>query len=648
MRTLNFGVLAHVDAGKTTLTERLLHAAGVIDVVGSVDAGTTTTDTLPLERQRGITIRAAVVSFTVGDVVVNLIDTPGHPDFIAEVERSLSVLDGAVLVISAVEGVQSQTLVLMRALQRLGVATLLFINKIDRQGADLDRTLAGVRARLSDAIVPLTSCSSEGSASAVVTPVDLSEPATRDGALEVLSRHDDRLVEAYVDERELGPDALLAALAAQVRAGLAYPVLAGSALTGAGVDAVLDAIVRFLPSDDAAVDCTPAGTVFAVDRTEGARRALVRLFAGGLRVRDRLEVGGAQRQVTSIEVYEDGTAVGCGEVGAGRIARIGGFDGVQIGDTFGDVPRAPPHPFSAPALETVLEPVDRIDGGRLHGALSALADQDPLINLRVTDTGALTVSLYGEVQKEVIAATIFADLGIEVRFSETTPICIERPLRTGAAYEQMRRSGHPFLVTLGYEIKPTEPGSGVSLSFDVAIDGIPIHVFKTVDAFYDAVEAAVHATLSEGLHGWQVTDCHVTLTDAGFVAATIAADYRKATPLVLMRALRQARTAVCEPLRMIRVEAPSDTLGVVLGAAAEHRGELADPQLLERTCVITARLPATELHLFQQRVPELTRGEGHLESEPDGYRPVAGHPPQRPRSTPDPLRRDIYLRTVTR
>src|SRR6478609_3172758 len=144
MRTLNLGILAHVDAGKTTLTERLLYAAGVIDEIGRVDRGTTQTDSLELERQRGITIKSAVVSFAIGDVTVNLIDTPGHPDFVAEVERALGVLDGVVLVISAVEGVQSQTLVLMRALQRLRIPTLLFVNKTDRPGADAERVLHGV------------------------------------------------------------------------------------------------------------------------------------------------------------------------------------------------------------------------------------------------------------------------------------------------------------------------------------------------------------------------------------------------------------------------------------------------------------------------------------------------------------------------
>jgi ribosomal protection tetracycline resistance protein len=157
LKTLNLGILAHVDAGKTTLTERLLYTAGVIDEIGSVDAGTTQTDSLALERQRGITIKSAVVSFAIDDVNVNLIDTPGHPDFIAEVERVLSVLDGVVLVISAVEAVQPQTRLLMRALQRLHIPTVLFVNKIDRPGAGDERVLRSISKRLGLAIVPMGS-----------------------------------------------------------------------------------------------------------------------------------------------------------------------------------------------------------------------------------------------------------------------------------------------------------------------------------------------------------------------------------------------------------------------------------------------------------------------------------------------------------
>ena len=201
MRTLNLGILAHVDAGKTTLTERLLFAAGVIDEIGSVDDGSTQTDTLALERQRGITIKSAVVSFVIDDgVTVNLIDTPGHPDFIAEVERVLNVLDGAVLVISAVEGVQSQTRVLMRTLQRLRIPTLLFVNKIDRAGAGSDRNRQAIAEKLTLAIIAMGSVRDEGTKDARFTPYGTNDVAFTAELAELLADNDDALLTAIVDD----------------------------------------------------------------------------------------------------------------------------------------------------------------------------------------------------------------------------------------------------------------------------------------------------------------------------------------------------------------------------------------------------------------------------------------------------------------
>src|SRR6187431_3495890 len=198
MRTLNLGILAHVDAGKTTLTERLLFRAGAIDHVGSVDAGTTQTDSLDLERERGITIRSAVASFFVGDLAVNLVDTPGHPDFIAEVERVLGVLDGAVLVVSAVEGVQPQTPLLFRALQRLGVPTLLFVNKIDRSGADPDRVTEDLKRRLSPSVVPMVTVRDAGGRGASVLPFGIEDEAHLASLTETLAEHDEAILRAYV------------------------------------------------------------------------------------------------------------------------------------------------------------------------------------------------------------------------------------------------------------------------------------------------------------------------------------------------------------------------------------------------------------------------------------------------------------------
>src|SRR5919198_1552072 len=310
MRTLNLGILAHVDAGKTSLAERLLYAAGVIDQVGRVDDGSTQTDTLALERQRRITIKSAVVSFAINDVMVNLIDTPGHPDFIAEVERVLSVLDGAVLVISAVEGVQAQTRVLMRALQRLRIPTLIFVNKIDRGGADPERVLAGIAEKLTPAVVAMGSVPSGlGTRDATFVPSGASDSFT-ERMVDVLADGDDAFLAAYVEHGDaLSYAEIRAELVAQSRRAKVHPVFFGSAITGAGVDALTTGIAELLPAASGDRDGKAAGTVFKVERgSAGEKIAYVRMFSGTVRMRERLAFGrgpegGHEGKVTSIAVF---------------------------------------------------------------------------------------------------------------------------------------------------------------------------------------------------------------------------------------------------------------------------------------------------------------------------------------------------------
>ena len=243
MSTLNLGILAHVDAGKTSLTERLLFAHGAVETLGSVDAGSTTTDSDELERARGITIRSAVASFRLGDLRVNLIDTPGHPDFIAEVERALAVLDGAVLVLSAVEGVQAQTRVLMRSLRRLAIPTLIFVNKIDRMGARGDAVLAEARAKLGVDVVALNAVRDPGTPGARTVPREWAAAAA-----ETLADHDDDLLARLVDGDEPTPADLHDRLREQTAAGRLHPAFFGSATTGEGTARLADGIatLRFL------------------------------------------------------------------------------------------------------------------------------------------------------------------------------------------------------------------------------------------------------------------------------------------------------------------------------------------------------------------------------------------------------------------
>ncbi|HEY3735264.1 MAG TPA: GTP-binding protein, partial [Streptosporangiaceae bacterium] len=394
MRTLNLGILAHVDAGKTTLTERLLFAAGVIDEIGSVDDGSTQTDTLALERQRGITIKSAVVSFVIDDVTVNLIDTPGHPDFIAEVERVLSVLDGAVLVVSAVEGVQAQTRVLMRTLQRLRIPTLIFVNKIDRRGAHTDRVLRGIAERLTPSVIPMGSARGLGTRSPGFAPYGAGDAAFTARLADQLADHDDALLAAYIrDEAAVSYGQLRSELAAQSRRGMVHPVFFGSAITGAGADALAAGITQLLPAADGDPGGPVSGTVFKVERgPAGEKVAYVRMFSGTLRTRDRLPPGRrGEAKVTAIRVFDRGAAVPRSSVAAGQIGQLWGLADVQIGDTLGagrapragdpragdpragdplDTPRTGGgrHHFAPPTLETVVVPARLADKGRLHVA----------------------------------------------------------------------------------------------------------------------------------------------------------------------------------------------------------------------------------------------------------------------------------------
>lgn len=651
MTTLNIGIVAHVDAGKTSLTERILYETHVISEIGRVDSGTTQTDTLELERRRGITIKASVVSFVVNDHKVNLIDTPGHADFLAEVERSLSVLDGAILLISAVEGIQAQTTILFSALQKLHIPTLIFINKIDRAGAQTDQLLTRIRQRLSERILPFYRVERIGTKQARVIRNDLRDPAFRQACVEQLALGDDRLLAAYLGGASLSAARIGAELERQSRAGRLYPVFFGSAITGVGVRELLADLVRLLPSSSHQEDAPLAAAVFKLERqATGEKVAYVRVFAGSLRVKNAVELrrrtreGGDETHIGKVQklhLFQMGKTEQASAAPAGEFCKVWGLKEARIGDALGawsDHIRA--LRFAIPRLETRIEVQRPTDDHRLYQALLELAEEDPLISvLRDTLHQAIYLRIFGEVQKEVIETTLAERYGLDVRFAPTSVVCVEKPRGVGRAAEFAGAADNPFVATVGFRVEPGPVGSGLTYAATPGI--LPL-------AFARIVEETARATLAQGLCGWEVTDAAVTLYHTAWPPGSTAGDFRRLTPLVVMQALAQADTDVYEPINQFELSVPAFAISAAMFRLSALRGVYDQPILRGESFTLTGSLPAATTEEFRRALPSFTEGQGALLAQEGGYRKLAGAFPTRKRMDYNPLNRKEYLLHIQR
>jgi ribosomal protection tetracycline resistance protein len=484
-----------------------------------------------------------------------------------------------------------------------------------------------------------------GTRAAEFRPAGAADDAFAATLASVLADRDDALLAAYVDDGGVPYSRLREALAVQSKQALLHPVYFGSAITGAGVGPLMSGIAGLLPAAVGDVQGPVSGTVFKIERgPAGEKIAYVRMFTGTVRTRDSLPFGpDAEGKVTAISVFDGGAAVSRQSVSAGEIGKLWGLGEIQIGDSIGTPRTATEHHFAPPTLETVVVPARPPDKGALRVALAQLAEQDPLINVRQDDTRQeMSVSLYGEVQKEVIQATLANDFDLEVGFRESTTICIERPVGTGTAVELLGEAPNPFLATIGLRIEPAPIDTGVRYQVEREVLGtLPL-------TFFRAVEETVKKTLEQGVHGWQVIDCLVTMTHTGYCPVTTARDFRLLTPLVLMTALEEAGTVVCEPIHRFRLEFPADTIGAVSALLARLGAVPQTSSIRGSGAVLEGDVAAARVNELQQQLRAPTRGEGALESAFDRYEPVRGAPPTRPRWDHNPLNRKEYLLRITR
>jgi ribosomal protection tetracycline resistance protein len=507
-----------------------------------------------------------------------------------------------------------------------------------------------------------------GRRDATFEPFETHDERHRAGLAEILADHDERILDAFLrDDDTIPAGRLREELGVQTRRAVVHPVYFGSAWRGIGIDALLSGIDTFLRGADGNADAPVSGRVFKIERTPaGERVAYVRLFAGTLRPRERVRVGGGEEhKATSVKVFAPAGAPRRDVLVPGDMAAVRGLGGVRVDDTIGEPP--PGEPVSArfprPALEAVVFAVDPAQQGSLRAALAQLAEQDPLIDVRQDEhRREIAVSLYGEVQKEVIQATLERDYGIAADFRETRTVCIERPGGVGEAEEVIFArtktnitgrssplSTNPFRATLALRIEPAPAGSGVEFRSDVEVRLVPLYIFHTTEAFAAQMETYVREALTEGLSGWEVTDCRVTMTDCGYASpATAAADFRRLTELVLMTALDRAGTWVCEPLADVSLEIPASTAPAVLAVVGRLGGRVRGQFSANALTRAEAVMPVARVRALQHQLPGLSMGEGILEWRPGGYQPIGDDPPKRERVRPSPLDREAWLASLSK
>lgn len=630
----NIGIFAHVDAGKTTLTEQLLYHTGAIRHLGRVDHGNTQTDSLDLERERGISIISMPTSYTYKDQKVNIIDTPGHVDFVAEVERSMLVLDGAILVISAREGVQSHTKLLFNALKRMTVPTLLFVNKIDRMGVETEKVLTEIRTQLTPDICVLQTVVDEGSRQALVSERVLKPD---DELIEILATVDEEILMGYLEGEEISSERLRRTLKIAVAKQAVYPLLFGSALNSIGVAEMLDEINQLLPAFEPLDADEPSGIVFKVTHlnVKTGRTCMIKLTAG--QIKNREVVG--QDKVTSVSRWYNGQVEPIKMLQAGEIGLVTGMNHWRVGDTFGQGTRHQGFSLGKPTLKVRVQtdrPTQRQD---LLAALTVMADNDPYLSYELNEFNKdIYITLFGYVQMEIVEAMLKRDFGIDIQLDDPMTIYLETPQSLGEAEVQMHEDGLPFPAGVGFRIEPGSRGGGIEY-----ISEIPTgHLKRT---FQNGVEDGVNSCLDQGLWGWELTDMKISLISYDFSSVTSTpAAYRDVTPLVLFEALKKAKTKLLWPISEYQLSVPTSLMGKAMSDLQQMKATFEEPVIEADTCLITGRIPVDLSHNYELTVQQYTGGMGHYESKVIGYEDAPEDMvKERPRFKIDPANRGEYL-----
>jgi elongation factor G len=656
-RIRNIGIIAHIDAGKTTFTERVLFYAGVIHRIGEVHDGDTQMDYLPQERERGITITAAATQFSWLGAEIHLIDTPGHVDFTIEVERSLRVLDGAVVIFCGVGGVEPQSEVVWRQADRHRIPRIAFVNKLDRPGADFDRVLSQMSRKLSARSVPVTvplhddgafravadlvtmervAFSEERQGADVVrTPLSPAEAERlapyREALLEAAADADDAAAEKYLAGEEIPEALLLDAIRKGTLAVRFFPVFAGAALRNKGVQPAMGGIVRFLPSpaeappargDDPRTgvpssreprpDAPFSALVFKVVFEEGRCTVYLRVYSGKAAEGDALlnTATGKEEKVARLFRLHGGKKERIVEARAGDIVAARGIKLARTGDTLCD-PAAPivfePIEFRKPVVTVAVEPRSLRDMDRLREAFQAVADEDPTIAVREdADTGQIILSGMGELHLEIVTDRLARELGLEVRIGKPQVVHRETVASAGTADVLFEReiAERQAAARVVLSVRPSARGSGLKITDRLRMLSLP-------EEAADGVERGIREAAFSGFLGYPVDDIVVDVERVEFPSGTaspLAAQVAAAK--AFLSAYEKGGPYLLEPIAEVEVTVPDEFLGGVIGDINARRGRITSVDRRPETSVLSAHVPLKEMFGYVTSLRSLSQGRG--------------------------------------
>ena len=654
----NIGILAHVDSGKTTLSEQLLYLTGAIRSLGSVDAGTAATDSLSVEKQRGISVRTATASAEWKGVTINIIDTPGHIDFAGEVERAVSALDYAVVIVSAVEGVRAHTENILKSLDAAKLPRIIFINKTDRTGSDTAKVISELEGVSSQAHIVLSQIEDEGSENTRVKLID--DEFFRQRATEALADICDEAADAFLSDELLSFERADELVREEISSCRLTPVVFGSAKYSIGIEDLADTLVKFMPDSKRRQTDDLCGIIFKIEHDKSLGKVShIRLFGGEIANRDEVEIfvpeekkiitsdtvefeekPPVKEKVSQIKKFCGSKSTDVGIIRSGDVAAVCGLPSAKTGNFIGSLCVNESAKLVNPFLRVKVTPsdADPLKIPQLAAALGELSDEEPYIDAKWENgQKEITISTTGKIQLEVLSNLLKERYNLSAEFSPPTVIYKETPSAKGFAKARYTMP-KPCWAVVEFLFEPMPRGYGVSYH-----GRLPSN--QCFYRYQSHIRTSFNSCLEQGLYGWEVTDFKCTLVGGEHhTIHTHPLDFFVCTPMAFMNGLSEIGSTILEPLLKIRVTAPEELSGKIFSEVIKMGGEYDTPVIRSGIATLEAIVPVATSMNFPERLATLSSGKAVLAQSFYGYRECRdGEEHVNPRRGVNPLDRSKWI-----